>query len=341
MTTIYFAGSEDIDFTFYAGMVIRTSTASFRPSWVRSAFGDGSSGTAAALENTVPFTASVFWAQARFCNSFAAGMVANSYIMELRSSDHLPRLRFKVTNGGGPTNTFAVVKTTAAGVETSLFTGSLIWDTPGTGNEAQALSWQVNYAVAGKVEVFYKGISLGSFTGDVTTDSVTSLSYIALKGSGGGNNCFWSEIMVADIDLRAVGLQAFAPVANGNTHNFDTGTPAAANVNEITLNLATLDGSTTAAQIDEYTTGAVIAGTWDVAAYGVSAYMAKGASGPSKADLAVRTGAADFFSADQVLSTYYTDFQNWWTTNPNTAAPWQTNQIGSTAGFNIGVKSVT
>lgn len=341
MTTIYFAGSEDIDFTFYAGMALTTSTSRFRPSWVRSGVGDAAGGAFSAAENIIPFTASVFWAQARFCNSFAAGAIINSYIMELRSSDHLPRLRFKLTNGGGPSNTFAVVKTDAAGVETSLFTGTVIWDTPATGNEGQTLSWQVNYAVAGKVELFYKGISLGSFTGDVTTNSLTSLAYVAVKGTGGGNNCFWSEIMVADIDLRAVGLQAFAPVANGNTHNFDTGTPAAANVNETILNIATLDGSTTAGQIDEYTTGAVIAGTFDVAAYGVSAYMAKGTSGPSKADLAVRTGAADFFSVDQVLTNYYTNFQNWWTTNPNTAAPWQTNQIGSTAGFNIGVKSVT
>lgn len=341
MTAVFFAGSEDIDFTFYAGMAVITSTARFRPSWVRSGIGDTAGGAVSAAENTVPFAASVFWAQARFCNSFAAGAVSGSFIMELRSADHLPRLRFKLTSAGGPTNTFAIVKTTAAGVETSLFTGTVIWDTPATGNEAQQVSWQVNYAVAGKVEVFYKGLSLGSFTGDVTTDGLTSLAYVALKGTGGGNNCFWSEVMVTDFDLRAVGLQTFAPVANGNTHNFDTGTPAAANVNEITLNIATLDGSTTAGQIDEYTTGAVIAGTFDVAAYGVSAYMSKGASGPSKADLAVRTGAADFFSADQVLNTYYTNFQNWWVLNPNTAAPWNTAQIGSTAGFNIGVKSVT
>jgi hypothetical protein len=340
VTTVYFAGSEDIDFTFYASMGLTTNGARFRPSWVRSGVGD-LAGAAGVAENTVPFAASVFWAQARFCNSFAAGMVANSYIMELRSSDHLPRLRLKITNGSGPTNTFSVVKTTAAGVETVLFSGSVTWDTPATGNEAQAVSWNVNYAVAGRVELFYKGISLGSFTGDVTTDAITQLAYVAVKSTGGGNNSFWSEIMVTDFDLRAVGLQAFAPVANGNTHNFDTGTPAAANVNENVLNIATLDGSSVAGQIDEYTTQAVIGGTFDVAAYGVSAYMAKGASGPSKADLAVRTGGADFFSADQVLATYYTDYQNWWTVNPNTLAAWTTAQIGSTAGFNIGVKSVT
>lgn len=340
MTTVYFAGSEDIDFTFYAGMAIRTSTASFRPSWVRSGVGDGAGQVASAAENAVAFTATTFWAQARFCNSFAAGMVANSYIMELRSSDHLPRLRFKVTNGSGPTNTFSVVKTDAVGAETVLFSGSVTWDTPGTGNEATALTWQVNYAVAGSVQVWYKGVSLGSFSGDVTTNSLTSLSYVAVKGSGGGNNCFWSEVMVVDFDCRTAGLQVFAPVANGNTHNFDTGTPAAANVNEQTLNLNTLDGSTTAAQIDEYTTGAVIVGTFDVMAYGVSFLATKGTSGPSKMDAMVRTGGTDFVSADFSLTTYYANYQNWFITNPG-GGNWLTTQIGSTAGFNIGVKSVT
>lgn len=340
MTVVYFAGTEDIDFTFYAGMANVTSASRFRPSWVRSGVGDANGGAVSAAENAVPFTATTFWAQARFCNSFAAGAVSGSYIMELRSSDHLPRLRFKLTNAGGPSNTFAVVKTDSVGTETSLFTGTVIWDTPATGNEAQALTWQVNYAVAGSVQVWYKGISLGSFSGDVTTNSLTSLSYLALKGTGGGNNCFWSEAMVVDFDCRTAGLQTFAPVANGNTHNFDTGTPAAANVNELTLNLNTLDGSTTANQIDEYTTAAVISGTFDVMAYGVSFLATKGATGPSKMDAVVRTGGTDFLSSDFVLTTYYANYQNWWTTNP-AGGNWATSQIGSTAGFNIGVKSIT
>lgn len=340
MTTVYFAGSDDMDFTFYAGMGVITSTARFRPSWVRSGVGDVAGGAVSAAENANPFTATTFWAQARFCNSFAAGAVSGSYIMELRSSDHLPRLRFKLTNAGGPTNTFAVVKTDAAGAETSLFTGSVTWDTPNTGTEATQLTWQVNYAVAGSVQVWYKGLSLGSFSGDVTTNSLTSLSYVCVKGTGGGNNCFWSEVMVVDFDCRTAGLQTFPPVANGNTHNFDTGTPAAANVNEVTLNLATLDGSSVAAQIDEYTTAAVIVGTFDVMAYGVSFMASKGATGPSKMDAMVRTAATDFPSADFTLTTFYQNYQNWWTTNPS-GGNWLTTQIGSTAGFNIGVKSVT
>jgi hypothetical protein len=271
----------------------------------------------------------------------APGGITNSEQFKLADVNKITRIRMRLTNNSNAPQTFAVEKVTAANVATTLFTGSFVYDTVTTGTESTQFAWHVQYAVAGFCELYYRGILLGSFTGDVTTDGITDLAYIVLGNNAQGPRNFWSEVMVTDFDPRTCSLQTFAPVANGNTHNFDTGTPAAANVNEVTLNLTTLDGSTTAGQIDEYTTGAVATGTFDVMAYGVSAFLSKGTSGPSKADLAVRTGGTDFFSSDQVLSTFYDSYQNWWTLNPNTSAPWLTNQIGSTSGFNIGLKSVT
>ncbi len=130
-------------------------------------------------------------------------------------------------------------------------------------------------------------------------------------------------------------LQSLAPVANGNTHNFDTGTPAAANVNEITLSDGTVDGSTTAAQIDQYTIPALATGSFSILAVGVSARMQKGTSGPTKMDLGVRS-TSDYWSADQVLTVTWAAYQNWWTTDPNTASsPW------AALPSNIGLQSVT
>lgn len=341
-SVIYFAGGEDIDFQVTGTFPPTASAGRFRPSFARGAMGGTGNTVTDFIENFIPFATggSAFWAAARCCNSFPAGNVSGAIIMAFGDSSHIVRLRLRLTSAG-VTSTFVVEKLTSGAVATSLFTGSFVWDTAATGNEATQFAFHITYAVAGSIELFYKGISLGSFSGDVTTDGVTSLAFVRLGNNGGGNESFWSECMVLDVDPRTFSLQTFAPVANGNTHNFDTGTPAAANVNEFVLNVTTLDGSTTAAQIDEYTTGAVATGTFDVIAYGVSALMTKGTSGPSKADLAVRTGAADWFSADQVLTTFYADYQNWWLTNPSTSAAWQTTQIGAAAGFNIGVKSVT
>jgi len=205
----------------------------------------------------------------------------------------------------------------------------------------------VNYAVSGQVAVYFNRILKGD-TGagvDVTTDGITAIANIGYGTNtdtgASATGCNWSETVVSDTDTRSWNLQVFPPVANGNTHNFDTGTPAAANVNEITIDYSTLDGSTTANQIDEYTTGAVVSGTYGVVAYCVSAVMQKGATGPSKADLVVRTGAADWLSADQVLTASWDTYQNAWLTNPNTGVAWLPSDIGAASGFNIGMKSIT
>lgn len=342
MSIIYFAGGEDIDFLFQGNIVINTGGATYRTTFARCSMDNQGSTAFDAIFNKIPFSvgANPFWAAARLGQTSPGGQI-NTEQFKLADVSRITRIRLRLTNASNAPQTGAVEKVTAAGVATLLFNVSFVYDTVNPGTECTQFAWHVKYAVAGFCELYYKGVLLGSFTGDVTTDGITDLAYIVLGHNNNGPRNFWSEVMVTDFDNRACTLQTFAPVANGNTHNFDTGTPAAANVNEVTLNLATLDGSTTAAQIDEYTTGAVAAGTFDVAAYGVSAFASKGTSGPSKIDLAVRTGAADFFSADQVLDVFYNDFQNWWTLNPNTAAAWLTSQIGSTAGFNIGVKSVT
>lgn len=342
MTTVYFAGGEDIDFTMFSGMLANASGGRFRPAFARCSIGDGSGSVASLAQNCQAFTASNFWAQARFCNSFQAGQVANTALMTFADSSAVVRLRLVITSATvAGAATFKVTKISAALVETTLFTGTLTWVIPATGNEATTVTFNINYAVAGSITMYYNGTNVGTFSGDVTTDSVTSLSFIQLRGTGGGNNCFWSECIVGDFDPRSCSLQTFPPVANGNTHNFDTGTPAAANVNETLVSDATIDGSTTAGQIDEYTTAAVASGTFAVIAYGVSARALQAAGGPSKMDLAVRTAATDFFSSDITLSTVFNGYQNWFVNNPNTGVPWLQSQIGSTAGFNIGIKSVT
>ena len=130
-------------------------------------------------------------------------------------------------------------------------------------------------------------------------------------------------------------LQTLAPVANGNTHNFDTGTPLASNVNEVVLSQATLDGSTTAGQIDQYTIPALVAGSYSIVDVSITAQLIKGASGPSKMDLGVRSGAVDTWGADKSLFNYWESFQSNWALDPATTLAW------AALPTNIGIKSVT
>jgi hypothetical protein len=339
--TVYWAGTQDIDFTFFGSAIVDTNAGRHRPGFVTTGINPGSAITTDWVETIPAFNQSTFWVGFRTCNSFAAGNVTNAIPLALLDSSRITRIRLRFTSGGNPNN-MVVEKVTAAGVATTLITiTGLVWDIPSTGFEATKMDLFVNYAVAGSISIYYKGILLGSFTGDVTTDSVTSLAAVRFGNTGSGNSYFVSECMVLNVDTRACSLNAFLPVANGNTHNFDTGSPAAANVNETPFNDSTVDGSTTANQIDQYTNAAVATGSFSVLAFGVVARALKGVSGPTKIDLNVRTGGSDFFSADMPLTTFWQTYSNWWSQNPNTSADWTTAQIGNASGFNIGVKSIT
>lgn len=342
MTTAYFFGGEDSEWDMFGTFLAGSGNGRYRTSYARGSLREPGTSTAAFAQNKTPFSATNFWAGARLGVNATSGGSANVIIWALKSADGVVRLRMRTTGAATP-QTFVIEKLDASATATTLITASITWTpTSGSGNDlaASKMDVHVNYAVAGGVDIYYNGILLGTFSGDVTTNSVTALASWVIGSFGGGLAIDWSEMMVLDTDTRTLSLQTFQPVANGNTHNFDTGTPAAANVNEFLINFATLDGSTTAGQIDEYTQPAVVAGTFGVVAFGVSAMLQKGASGPTKADLAVRTGAADFFTTDFALTNIGANYQFAWTTNPNTSALWLTTEIGAASGFNIGLKSV-
>jgi hypothetical protein len=330
VTTVYFAGGEDSEFIQSGGGSVDTTSGHWRSSWARCAL--ATNNNPSTWQNLAPFSASTFWATARlFVNVATNGNTINTDLIAFLDSGGVKRLAIR---GTGTAGQLKAVKINAVGTVTQIGS-NFTW--PGASALSGApdkLDLNVTYAVAGALTFYLNGVQLFTFSGDVTTDSVTSLATIQFSGLT-SNGHDWSEVIVTDADTRSLGLLSLPPVANGNTHNFDTGTPAAANVNEITLSDATLDGSSTAGQIDEYTIGSLPAGSFTILAVGVSARMQKSATGPSKMDLLLRSGTTDYASADQVLTTSWANYQNWWATDPNTSASW------AALPANIGLKSVT
>lgn len=335
---VYAAGGEDSELYQLTGGTISTTANTFRASPIVYARCSLATVNATAgltfWQYNVPFSQTVFWCGARLRNT--SGAAANHVAWRAVDVNGLPRLRIRCSVGA--TSTWVLEKVDGAGTLTTLAT--FVWLPLGATPEKFDVF--VNYAVAGEFSFYFNRAFVASFVGDVTTNGLTVLAnvgYGAISNTSGG--FFWSETIVCDLDTRSFNLNGFDPVANGNTHNFDVGTPAAANVNQITTPYTTIDGATTAGLIDQYTVGAVAAGTYGVLAVGVSVVWQVGTSGPSKGDVGVRTGGTDYWSADQSLITSFTNYLNWWATNPNTGVDWTTAQIGAAAGFNIGVKSVT
>jgi hypothetical protein len=329
MTIIYWAGGEDSDLYQVGGAIVSTNSAGFRSGYARCGLLVNGAASAQWIPY-VPFssTTSSFWSTMRVYTGTQGTSNGSKYFSWLDSSG-IERLRLV---GTGTNSTYRIEKVDSTPTATQL--GSNFTMVTSNGAILDKLDVYINYNTSGQITVYLNGIQQFTYSGDVTTNSVTALGQINF-GYQLAASSWLSEMIVSDTDTRSMSLQTLAPVANGNTHNFDTGSPAAANVNEIVLNDATLDGSTTAGQIDEYTIPALVSGTFSIIAVGISARMQKGATGPSKMDLVVRSGSTDYLSSDQVLTTTWTGYQNWWVTDPNTSASWTGLPV------NIGLKSVT
>lgn len=325
MTTVYFAGGEDSD--FLAGTTISVTGSGFRTGYARCSLSSLSNGY---IQNPVAFTASTFWSSARWSGASQFGVNTGSFI-SWHDSSGIKRLSLECTNSS--TKTWTFYKVDASAVKTQLGS-TFVMDWTGISPTIKVDVYAVVNS-SGTIQVYWQNTLMFTYTGDTTTNSVTSIAFIQLRTIGNTvTTDSFSEVMVMDQDTRACSLQTLAPVANGNTHNFDTGTPAAANVNEITLSDVTLDGSTTAGQIDQYTMTSLIAGTWTIMAVGVSARAIMGTTGPTKMDVGVRS-TSDYWSSDFSLTGVFANgYSNWWTVDPNTSLGW------AALPSNIGLKSV-
>ncbi len=138
-----------------------------------------------------------------------------------------------------------------------------------------------------------------------------------------------------------MGLVTQSASANGNTDTWTGG--AASNVNGNLAKDTTPDYSAVAGQVQQYTiTPAPPAGNFSIISLVQPGRVTDGVSGPSKIDFSVRTGGADFFSADLIPGAAWGLLVNNWDVNPNTGAPWQTSDLpASSSAFNLGYKSVT
>jgi hypothetical protein len=79
---------------------------------------------------------------------------------------------------------------------------------PGT---LEKLDWFINYAVAGEVTLYRNGVQFCDFVGDVTTDSVTSLSAFDISSFNSVFAGSFSEMIVSTTDTRSFNLFLCAP----------------------------------------------------------------------------------------------------------------------------------
>lgn len=339
--TFAFAGGEDECHYQQGGGSVTTTTTQFRVSPVQ--FADcalvvPAGGSASAFwANSIAYegTPALFWWTGRLVSAGTFGIgVVNSTLLKFVDALGFVRLRLRCTI----TSPLTIIaeKVNTAGTATALTNILAPWNfvTSGAGISDQLVVFWDNQA-SGTLHVYFNNVLVLSFSGDTTTEA-TAINGHQLGNVYPSSTMAWSEIIASpDTDLRSYDLKTLRPVANGTTHNWDTGTPAPGNVNETTRNDTTLDGSTTAGQIDGYTIPVMPTGTYSIIAIVINAIMQKGPSGPSKADLGVLSGGTDYWSSDFVLTTAWATYSNVWTVDPNTSSNW------AALPTNIEARSVT
>lgn len=337
-----FVGGEDSDFNKIGACSVDTAkTAARRTGNARcslkiagAAVGDGwQAGFSAA--------ASSFWVTGRGYFTFNGSVATNlpSHMLALLDASGVRRLALVLPAGAYVANNakyWRLVKIDAAGTMTTLATAGNMLST----DTLQKVDVYVNYAVAGQVQVYLDGAKIMDYAGDVTTNSATALAGVVFgqdHAVGATAPAYWSEIIVSTTDTRSLSLATLTPAAAGNTFNW---AGATSDINELTLDDATLITSVTAGQIAQTTvTTTALSGTTGIVAVVVNARAQKGGTGPQNADLMVRTGGVDYVSADIALPASLSLINKTWDTNPATSSAWAASDL-TAAGFNVGIKSV-
>jgi hypothetical protein len=238
-------------------------------------------------------------------------------------------------------STWGVWTRTSAAVFTQL--GSNFTTTGMTTTGPIGLDINVVYGSSGSITVYLGGTQVFTYSGNVTTDSATTLSGIEIAGMGAGTqNVTWSEVIVADSSTIAMGLWQMNSATAGNAQTW-AGT--ASSVNKQTISDTTFISAASAGLINEYRSGGIAlpAGAYTVPAIKMVARALVGATGPQNLEYVTRVGSTDYVGGSwgPPVGSFANDIANYMqATNPGTSAAWQTSDLTAST-FNYGVESVT
>ena len=336
--TILWVGGEDIDYLGIGGTVgTNTNSSCYNSGYARGAIRPPGDTVAYFAATPVLSNMTDFWLHFYHINGSTAScsaQTANNWVEWIRINDSsgTSRLFLQPLDNAAVTTRMKLYKRDAGGTATLLATSTAYMGTAGH------YDIHVNYAVSGQFELYYNGDLILSYSGDLTTNSLTAVNQVyfaSLHDQFSVNYSHYSEVILSTTDTRSWRMATIQPSANGNTMSW---TGAVGDVNEVSLSDATAIVSGTADQLAQFTVPSLPTGSFGVEAVIQSVRASRGSTGPQNLQFSVRTGGSDYTSSSQSLTTSYANYSKIWSTNPGTSAAWTTSDIGA-AGFNLGLKS--
>ena len=354
MVTIYDAYAEDGDYTYQnasmgAGITAYVSGTSitnyngggFRPAYARCGvgmFNNISQPISPVIVRMIPGgpVTSAWFSVRVWCNN-AASAESVTPTWGLLDAAGVLRIGMMSTGSNGSAGPFAVFTQNAAGAQTTLFmTTSGFSPSPIAPDK---LDVYVNYAAAGSIAFYINGTSVGSFTGNLLTDSATAIAGIQ---HGPYNNAefycqtIYSEGIVADSDTRLLSLQTFYPTGPGTE---DQMTGAYTNVDGVTVDDTKYDTTTTSGATQRYamSTGSNTSG--EILALVTALRATQGGGSLGHCALAQLLNGSSQTSAPQPLPAVFGGVQFKQTVNPATGAPFTFTTL--TNNYEMGYEALT
>lgn len=192
----------------------------------------------------------------------------------------------------------------------------------------------------GRFECWVNGAQVALLTGNTDFFSAT-ISRVRLSSWSRFNAKYVSECIIADASTVGMRLATLAFTATGAGNTWTSGTYT--DIDESNVNDSDLMSSNTASQVYTFTLGDLSATAQLLVPVAViaSARVRNSATGPQNFDLAVRTGATNYFGTPTyptISTSFQNAFQYVWQQNPNTTADWTVSEIN---GLEAGGQSVT
>lgn len=194
----------------------------------------------------------------------------------------------------------------------------------------------VVYAASGSFTIYEDGVQAATYSGDLTTESATQLQYCDIGGCYTAGSQYWSEVLVADQDTRAMNIVTLTSSTAGNAQQW-TGTATNVNQNAFT-NDANFIYSATNDQIQQYKPGSLPSGSFRVNAVVTGSRTLIGATGPQHVGFVTRVGSTDYVSSDYTPSSSFGPVQHIQATDPSDSSEWATSDLVST-NLQYGLKS--
>lgn len=330
MATNIWTGGED-ESLFLVGATVDTTSGHYRSSYTREDIKCASGIQNGIYAETPQRTLTSFWLTAQ---CYISGVANNQIWLAFNDSSAVQRLYLETANAS---NQMLLIKQNAVGSKTTLLTSSANF--PSTSGIVR-IDIFIDYTTTGNTfALFIGGALFMTYTGDITTDSATSLSTVLFGSSATGSGTGWSELRLQDTDTRGIQfIGTLVPAANGNTDAWDVG--GVTNINPVTINPANNNASGTATQLQEYTIATPPTGNYTLLDLVVSTQASVGATGPQNIQMDVRTGGTSYPQSDAspAPATAAAPVQTSIPLNPNTGIAWTEADIAN-VGFNIGMKS--